>query len=157
MAFIARQRAIGSGVIVDPDGYIMTNAHVVEGAQRIRVVMPLPQSDSPLDIPPIGQMQVLEAKLVGLHKDTDLALLKVDGHNLPSLPLGTRRPVHNGEMVLAIGVPKACRVQSPWESSAPLGGSRSPTSPWFTSRPRPPSIRVTAAARWSISMVKSSD
>src|SRR5439155_24910039 len=42
VALIVRQRAIGSGVIVDPDGYIMTNAHVVEGAQRVRVVLPVP-------------------------------------------------------------------------------------------------------------------
>jgi serine protease Do len=126
VAFIARQRAIGSGVIVDPDGYIMTNAHVVEGAQRIRVVLPVPPSESPLDIPPIGQRQVLDAKLVGLHKETDLALLKVDGHNLPSLPLGTRRPVHTGEIVLAIGSPEGLQssvtmgvVSSAWRQPDP--------------------------------------
>jgi len=126
VAFIARQRAIGSGVIVDPEGYIMTNAHVVEGAQRIRVVFPLPQSQSPLNIPPIGQMQVLDAKLVGLHKDTDLALLKVDAHNLPSLPLGIRRPVHTGEIVLAIGSPEGLQssvtmgvVSSAWRQPDP--------------------------------------
>jgi serine protease Do len=45
-ARVVRQHAIGTGIIVDPDGYIMTNAHVVEGAQRIRVVLPPPASDS---------------------------------------------------------------------------------------------------------------
>ena len=58
-ALIARQRAIGAGVIVDPSGYIVTNAHVVEGARRI-----------------------LEAKMVGTHQESDLALLKVDAKNL---------------------------------------------------------------------------
>ena len=126
VALIARQRAIGSGVIVDPDGYIMTNAHVVEGAQRIRVVLPVPPSESPLDATPVGQRQVLDAKLVGLHKDTDLALLKIDGHNLPSLPLGIRRPVHTGEMVLAIGSPEGLQssvtmgvVSSVWRQPDP--------------------------------------
>ena len=115
VAVIVRQRAIGSGVIVDPDGYIMTNAHVVEGAQRIRVVLPAPPSNSPLEPTPIGKRQVLNARLVGLHKDTDLALLKIDDHNLPTLPLGARRPVHPGELVLAIGSPEGL------ESSVTMG------------------------------------
>ena len=115
VAFIARQRAIGSGVIVDPDGYIMTNAHVVEGAQRIRVVLPMPPSHSLADLAPYGRGQVLDAKLVGLHKDTDLALLKVEGHKLPFLRLGTTQPVHTGEIVLAIGSPEGL------ESSVTMG------------------------------------
>jgi len=106
VAFIVRQRAIGSGVIVDPDGFIMTNAHVVEGAQRVRVVLPVPPNQSPLEITPIGKRQVLDAKVLGIHKDSDLALLKVDGHHLPTLPLGTRRSVQPGELVFAIGSPE---------------------------------------------------
>src|SRR5207249_8830426 len=106
VALIVRQRAIGSGVIVDPDGYIMTNAHVVEGAQRVRVVLPVPPSRSPLEIIPVGKRQVLDAKVVGIHKETDLALLKIDGQHLPTLPLGTRRPVEPGELVFAIGSPE---------------------------------------------------
>ncbi len=106
VAFIVRQRAIGSGVIVDPDGYIMTNAHVVEGAQRVRVVLPLPPSQSPFELSPIGKRQILDAKVVGIHKDSDLALLKVEGNHLPTLPLGTRRRVQPGELVFAIGSPE---------------------------------------------------
>src|ERR1700704_1946045 len=75
-AVIVREHAIGSGVIVDPDGYIMTNAHVVEGAQRIRVILPPPPTDSPLEPQPVRAGQILEAKLVGTHKASDLALLK---------------------------------------------------------------------------------
>src|ERR1700739_173088 len=52
-ARIVRQRAIGTGIIVDPEGYIMTNAHVVEGAQRIKVILPPPASDSPIELQPI--------------------------------------------------------------------------------------------------------
>ncbi len=55
VSLVVRQRAIGSGVILDSDGYIMTNAHVVEGAQQIRVVLPSPVADSPLDIAPVGK------------------------------------------------------------------------------------------------------
>jgi serine protease Do len=104
-ALIARQHAVGSGVIVDSDGYIMTNAHVVEGAQRIRVVLPMPSLDFP-QVEPVGKEHVLDAKLIGIHKETDLALLKVDQKNLPTLELGSARRVHQGQLVFAIGSPE---------------------------------------------------
>ena len=104
-ALIARQHAVGSGVIVDADGYIMTNAHVVEGAHRIRVVLPMPSVDFP-QVEPVGKEHVLEAKLIGIHKESDLALLKIDQKNLPVLELGSARRVHQGQMVLAIGSPE---------------------------------------------------
>ena len=104
-ALIARQHAVGSGVIVDSDGYIMTNAHVVEGAQRIRVVLPMPSLDFP-QVEPVGKEHVLDAKLIGIHKGTDLALLKVDQKNLPTLELGSARRVHQGQLVFAIGSPE---------------------------------------------------
>jgi serine protease Do len=126
VALIVRQQAIGSGVIIDPDGYIMTNAHVVEGAQRIRIVLPVPPSASPLEIPAVGQRQVLEAKVVGIHKESDLALLKVDGNHLPTLPLGTSRRVQPGELVFAIGSPEGLQnsvtmgvVSSVWRQPDP--------------------------------------
>jgi len=104
-AFIVRQHAVGSGVIVDPDGYIMTNAHVVEGAQRIRVALPLPSGDSS-GLVPLGKRRVVEARLLGQHKESDLALLKIDETDLPTLPLiGQQRP-RVGQLVFAIGSPE---------------------------------------------------
>jgi serine protease Do len=104
-AFIVRQRAVGSGVIVDPSGYIMTNAHVVEGAQRIRVALPLPMGDSAGQVP-IGKRRILEARLIGQHKETDLALLKIDETGLPTLPLVSPQRPHVGQLVFAIGSPE---------------------------------------------------
>ena len=112
-AFIARQRAIGSGVIVDPSGYVMTNAHVVEGARRIRIVLPVPSTDS-ATLEPEGKRRILEAKLVGAHQETDLALLKVEGKDLPALPLEASRRVRQGQLVFAIGSRKDCRTRSRW-------------------------------------------
>jgi serine protease Do len=105
-ALITREHAIGSGVIVDPDGYIMTNAHVVEGAQRIHVALPMASVVFPDQIAPEGKQRIVEARLIGLHKETDLALIKIDETGLPTLSLGSRRPVHQGELVFAMGSPE---------------------------------------------------
>jgi serine protease Do len=104
-AFIARQRAIGSGVIVDPSGYVMTNAHVVEGARRIRVVLPVPLSEG-ARLEPEGKRRILEAKLIGVHQETDLALLKVSAKELPALPLESGSRVRQGQLVFAVGSPE---------------------------------------------------
>lgn len=104
-ALIVRQHAIGSGVIVASDGYIMTNAHVIAGAQRIRVVL----SEPPAVVATLGvaaNIQVLEAKVIGVHPETDLALLKVEATNLPTLPLSIDRTAQPGELVFAIGSPE---------------------------------------------------
>jgi serine protease Do len=103
-ALIVRQNAVGSGVIVDSSGYIMTNAHVVEGAQRIRVALPLP-GDSGRAVP-VGKRHILEARLIGVHKDTDLALLKIDEKDLPTLPLLVQPRPRVGQLVFAIGSPE---------------------------------------------------
>jgi serine protease Do len=103
-AYIVRQHAVGSGVIVDSNGYVMTNAHVVEGAQRIRVALPLPMGDAGGQVP-IGKRRILEARLIGQHKETDLALLKIEETDLPTLPLISQRP-RVGQLVFAIGSPE---------------------------------------------------
>jgi serine protease Do len=102
-AYITRQRSLGSGVIVDPDGYIITNAHVVAGAQRIHVALTLagdPESQSP------GVKKDYDAKLLGVHQETDLALLKIDAKGLPSLSPDHRHAVQQGELVIALGSPE---------------------------------------------------
>ena len=103
-ALIVRQHAVGAGVIVDSNGYIMTNAHVVEGAQRIRVALPMLAS-SPANAP-AGQRPVLDAKLIGVHKESDLALLKIEQTNLPTLSLEEPQNIRVGQLVLAVGSPE---------------------------------------------------
>jgi serine protease Do len=103
-ALIVRQQAVGSGVIVDPSGYIMTNAHVVEGAQSIRVALPLPYDTG--RAVPVGKRHILPAKLIGVHKETDLALLKIEENDLPTLPLLTQSRPRVGQLVFAIGSPE---------------------------------------------------
>jgi serine protease Do len=104
-ALIVRQHAVGSGVIVDSNGYIMTNAHVVEGAQRIRVALPMSTAASPTNTP-TGKRRVLDAKLVGIHKESDLALLKIDQTNLRTLSLEEPQSLRVGQLVLAVGSPE---------------------------------------------------
>jgi serine protease Do len=104
-ALIVRQHAVGSGVIVDANGYIMTNAHVVEGAQRIRVALPMSSGGSPTNIP-VGRRQLFDAKVLGIHKESDLALLKIDQTDLPTLSLEQPQNIRVGQMVLAVGSPE---------------------------------------------------
>ena len=109
-ARIVRQHAIGTGIIVDPDGYIITNAHVVEGAQRVRVILPSPPTaESSLEVQPIHADQILDAKVLGTHKQSDLALLKVEATHLPTVPLRNDVRVRQGELVFAIGSPEGLR------------------------------------------------
>lgn len=84
-------QASGSGVITSPDGYIVTNNHVVNGAQSLEVILHDGRS--------------YEAVIVGTDPSTDLAVLKIEGKNLPFLPFGNSDNVAIGEWVLAVGNP----------------------------------------------------
>jgi serine protease Do len=128
-ALITREHAIGSGVVVDSDGYIMTNAHVVQGAQRIHVALPVPSVNFPDQIAPVGKQRIVEAQVVGIHKETDLALLKVDQTGMRTLSLGNRRPVHQGQLVFALGSPEGL------ENSVTMGVVSSVTRQADPSRP----------------------
>ncbi len=89
------EHGLGSGVIISPDGYIVTNNHVVDGATDIRVTL--------------TDRRILSAKLIGADPLTDLAVIKVDETNLPSVPLGDSTKLHPGQSVLAFGNPLGFR------------------------------------------------
>jgi len=105
VALIGRQRSLGSGVIVDPTGYIVTNAHVIQGAQRIRVLL-APRDGGTYAAAFTQHDRILEARIVGQSKDVDLAVLKVEGKDLPTIPFGSYARLRQGELVLAFGSPE---------------------------------------------------
>lgn len=103
---LARQRSSGSGVILDPDGYIITNAHVVEGARRIQVVLAA-SSEDVVERKSIlkGRGKIVGAQIVGIDRETDLAVLKIQEKGLPFLQLGNSDELRQGQLVLAFGSP----------------------------------------------------
>lgn len=102
-----RERSLGSGVIIDPDGYIITNYHVVKGADRVRVVLtPKADEESPAPAMLKSKGQILNAKIVGASKTVDLAVLKVEATGLPTLPFARYDRLHKGAVVLAFGSPE---------------------------------------------------
>lgn len=104
---VGRERSLGSGVIIDSSGYIVTNHHVVEGAERVRVMFnaTVGNESQPFALlKPKGR--VLNAQIVGVDKTIDLAVLKVEGTDLPTLPLGRYDQLHQGQIVLAFGNPE---------------------------------------------------
>ncbi len=99
---VSTQRASGSGVVVDPQGFIITNAHVVRGAQRVRVELP-PAGTGHSVLPSRGR--VVPAEIVGLDMETDLAVLKVAEQNLSALAFGDSDDLKAGQLVIALGSP----------------------------------------------------
>jgi serine protease Do len=102
-----RERSLGSGVIIDPNGYILTNFHVVKGADRVRVVLTPPMGeDGQASAMLKSKGRILNAKVVGFNKTIDLAVLKVEATGLPTLPFARYDQLHKGEVVLAFGSPE---------------------------------------------------
>jgi serine protease Do len=86
-----RPQGMGSGVIISPDGYIVTNNHVVDGSREVTVTLP--------------DKREFKGKVVGTDPKTDLAMVKVDGHDLPYVRWGDSSALQVGEYVLAVGNP----------------------------------------------------
>jgi serine protease Do len=86
-----RQNALGSGVIISPDGYVLTNSHVVDGATEVTVSL--------------SDKREMRARIVGTDAKTDIALMKLDAKNLPYVKLGTSASVEVGDIALAMGNP----------------------------------------------------
>ena len=100
---LSRGLTSGSGIIIASDGWIVTNAHVVQGGRRIRVQLnhegefPLAQSET--------RHVLFDAKLVVADRDTDIALLKIEATDLPTLELADSSDLKQGQLVLAFGSP----------------------------------------------------
>jgi serine protease Do len=116
------QHGIGSGVIISPDGYVVTNSHVIDGATQIKVTL--------------HDRRVLNAKVIGVDKLTDLAVIKVSAHDLPAISWGDSTKLEPGQTVLAFcspfgyfqfsvtrGIVSAVNRQNPYSDDArKLGG-----------------------------------
>jgi serine protease Do len=107
---IGRQRSIGSGAIIDPDGYIITNAHVVAGARHVQIVLHRDTSAAgPVSSLGVESSQTVDARIVGTASDIDLAVLKIEVTGLPALPLANYDAIRQGELVFAFGSPEGLR------------------------------------------------
>jgi serine protease Do len=108
---LTKQHGSGSGVIVDPEGYIVTALHLVEGERRIHVEL----DSHVFPKAPTGQTEgyksrsSFEAKFVGSFKDADLAVLKIEGRNLPTLSFSDPDNLKQGQLVAALGSPEGLR------------------------------------------------
>ena len=140
-----RAQSLGSGLIVDTSGLVVTNAHVIEGASRIVVTT--------------RDGRELDAEVLGADADADLALLKVAEKGLPATPLGTSGDLLIGETVIAIGNPFGLShtvttgVLSARGRSVPIRARRAASSP-TSCRPTPRSTPATPAGRWSTSTAR---
>jgi len=104
-ALLTKQKSTGSGVILSSDGYIVTNAHVVKGGRQIEVQLAEAFERSPGHAVTHPSGTKLEAKVVGVDRESDLALLKIERTGLPFLSFGNSSELHQGQLVLAFGNP----------------------------------------------------
>jgi len=103
---LQEERSSGSGFFVDADGYIVTNAHVVEGANQVRVQLASPPPPAPGEASILRRRgERLDATVVGIDTETDIAVLKVPGEDYPTLSFGDSDALRSGQIVVAFGSP----------------------------------------------------
>ena len=107
VATFGTQRSSGSGVVIDPKGFIITNAHVVDGARKVQVLLSPRLSDRSEGESIVDDRGLLVgARIVGVDRETDLAVLKIENSkDLPYLDLGDSDQLFQGQMVFAFGSP----------------------------------------------------
>lgn len=98
--FVSNRETSGSGIIVDSDGYVVTNAHVVLGAHHIDVSVITRATTGQLD-----DHKHFDARIAGVDRETDIALLKIDAHNLTTLSFLDSDKLRQGQLVVALGSP----------------------------------------------------
>jgi S1-C subfamily serine protease len=163
-ATLAPCRVVGSGVIVDSSGYIVTNEHVVRNATSVRVML-TPKADAATDTPPVpgkqqvldsvlmganreppGKRQVLDAAVLGANRETDIALLKIEAAGLPSIPLkAAGRGPRQGQVVLTVGSPEGLDNTMTIGIVSAVGRQPHPDFRCCISRPTPRLTPETAA------------
>jgi len=112
---VLQQRNSGSGILITSDGYIVTNAHVVEGSRRLQVGLNAAASNA--------GARLVNAKLVGKDRQTDLAVIKIDLEMLPFLEFADSDRLSAGEIVLAFGSPLGLDNSVSMGWSAPWTGN----------------------------------
>lgn len=106
VAVFGQQQATGSGILLSANGYIITNNHVVQGAKRVQVRLSAAAMGQAARQSIVGGGGALMgAQVIGVDKETDLAVLKIDGDNLPYLALGDSDELFQGQLVFAFGSP----------------------------------------------------
>lgn len=107
---IVRQHLSGAGVILDSTGFIITNAHLIDGAKRVQVILnPTRTAEMPVRTYLEAPEKTFEAEIVGVHQETDLAVLKIHARNLPTLQFANYENLRQGQMVVAFGSPLGFR------------------------------------------------
>lgn len=106
---ISQQSSSGSGVIIDPAGYIMTNSHVVQGAIRVQVLVSTGTGQDSPEASVAPHSRSLDAHVIGIDAESDLALIRVDAKNLPTLEFSDSDKLRQGDLVFAIGSPLGLR------------------------------------------------
>jgi len=102
-ARLKAEHALGSGVILDPAGYIVTNSHIVRGASTLTVILDKNTRRRPKET---AQGLTVPARLIAEFKEADLAIIKIDADGLPTIPFATRDDLRQGQLVIALGSPE---------------------------------------------------
>jgi serine protease Do len=104
-ALLTAENSSGSGILMSPDGYILTNAHVVKNAHTLKVQLNVRAEMEARELGDRTMNRPIAATLVGIDRDSDLAVIKIDKKNLPYLPFGDSHELKQGQIVLALGNP----------------------------------------------------